>query len=190
MTRIARTVGGTIAAGAAAIALAVLPAVSASAATTGTNGTATLSATGPATVVTDGNGVLNGVGTGTVTLTGTNFDGNAGGLGFGVYAVYGPKESDYFTNSGWYGSAQWIPKSSFTTGGKFTTTLTVSKSYTADPHHTGDAAAKVDCAYDATKTKAANAALGKYKCYLQTFSAHGVQNSTPTRDEVTIPVNW
>ncbi|WFR67956.1 hypothetical protein P9139_06230 [Curtobacterium flaccumfaciens] len=66
----------------------------------------------------------------------------------------------------------------------------MSKSYTADPHHTGDTAATVNCDYDATKTKAANAALGQYQCFVQTFSAHGVANDPADLDEVQVPVNW
>ncbi|WFR68856.1 hypothetical protein P9139_06225 [Curtobacterium flaccumfaciens] len=92
MARTARTFGVTLAAGVAAIGLAVLPAVSASAATAVTNDYgASLSVTGPASVVTDGSGALNGVSNGTVTVTGDGFDGNAGGRGFGVYVVYGPR---------------------------------------------------------------------------------------------------
>lgn len=191
MARSARTFGVTLAAGVAAIGLAVLPAVSASAATAVTNDFgASLSVSGPASVVTDGSGAVNGVGSGTVTVTGDGFDGNAQGRGFGVYVVYGPKEADSFTNSGWFGSAQWVSKSAFSASGGFTTTLNVAKSYTADPHHTGDAAATVNCDYDATKTKAANTALGQYQCFVQTFSAHGVANDPAELDEVQVPVNW
>lgn len=135
-------------------------------------------------------GALHGVSDGTVTVTGSGFDGDAQGRGFGVYVVYGPKQADYATNSGWFGSAQWVSKSAFTAGGGFTTTIDVAKSYTADPHHTGDAAATVSCDYDATKTATANAALGQYECFVQTFSAHGVANDPVDLDEVQVPVTW
>ncbi|MBF4605036.1 hypothetical protein EDF42_1900 [Curtobacterium sp. PhB172] len=191
MTRIARSFGMTLAAGVAAVGIAVLPAVSASAATAVTNDYgASLSVSGPASVVTDGSGALHGVSDGTVTVTGSGFDGDAQGRGFGVYVVYGPKQADYATNSGWFGSAQWVSKSAFTAGGGFTTTIDVAKSYTADPHHTGDAAATVSCDYDATKTATANAALGQYECFVQTFSAHGVANDPVDLDEVQVPVTW
>lgn len=191
MTRIARSFGTTLAAGVAAVGIAVLPAVSASAATAVTNDYgASLSVSGPASVVTDGSGALHGVSDGTVTVTGSGFDGDAQGRGFGVYVVYGPKQADYATNSGWFGSAQWVSKSAFTAGGGFTTTIDVAKSYTADPHHTGDAAATVSCDYDATKTATANAALGQYECFVQTFSAHGVANDPVDLDEVQVPVTW
>lgn len=191
MTRIARSFGMTLAAGVAAVGIAVLPAVSASAATAVTNDYgASLSVSGPASVVTDGSGALHGVSDGTVTVTGSGFDGDAQGRGFGVYVVYGPKQADYATNSGWFGSAQWVSKSAFTAGGGFTTTIDVAKSYTADPHHTGDAAATVSCDYDATKTATANAALGQYECFVQTFSAHGIANDPVDLDEVQVPVTW
>jgi len=191
MTRIARSFGITLAAGVAAVGIAVLPAVSASAATAVTNDYgASLSVSGPASVVTDGPGALHGVSDGSVTVTGSGFDGDAQGRGFGVYVVYGPKQADYASNSGWFGSAQWVSKSAFTAGGGFTTTIDVAKSYTADPHHTGDAAATVSCDYDATKTATANAALGQYECFVQTFSAHGVANDPVDLDEVQVPVTW
>ena len=191
MTRIARSFGITLAAGVAAVGIAVLPAVSASAATAVTNDHgASLSVSGPASVVTDGSEALHGVSDGSVTVTGSGFDGDAQGRGFGVYVVYGPKQADYATNSGWFGSAQWVSKSAFTAGGGFTTTVDVAKSYTADPHHTGDAAATVSCDYDATKTATANAALGQYECFVQTFSAHGVANDPVDLDEVQVPVTW
>ncbi|MBF4606230.1 hypothetical protein [Curtobacterium sp. VKM Ac-1393] len=191
MARIARSFGITLAAGVAAVGIAVLPAVSASAATAVTNDYgASLSVSGPASVVTDGSGAVQGVSNGTVTVTGDGFDGNAQGRGFGVYVVYGPKQADYATNSGWFASAQWVSKSAFSAGGGFTTTIDIAKSYTADPHHTGDAAATVSCDYDAAKTASANAALGQYECFVQTFSAHGVANDPADLDEVQVPVTW
>ncbi|WP_396290007.1 hypothetical protein [Curtobacterium sp. KT1] len=191
MARIARSFGITLAAGVAAVGIAVLPAVSASAATAVTNDYgASLSVSGPASVVTDGSGSVHGVSNGTVTVTGDGFDGNAQGRGFGVYVVYGPKQADYATNSGWFASAQWVSKSAFTAGGGFTTTIDIAKSYTADPHHTGDAASTVSCDYDTTKTATANAALGQYECFVQTFSAHGVANDPADLDEVQVPVTW
>lgn len=167
--------------------LALLPAMPAAAATH-SNGDASLTVDPVANVIADGTTTdyMEGLAAGTVLVDGAGFDGNAYGLGFGVYLVYGPKEADYLYNSGWYLDAAWFGGA----GVSFSDApLEIAPSYEANPYH-NDPANIVSCEYDYGLTEAQNAAAAQYKCYIQTFSAHGADNPIPGRDEVAIEVRW
>lgn len=183
-------------AAAAAVALVLAAPLSASADTTvnAVYGGAQLTVAAPvAGVVSDGGtGWVNGIGSGTVTLSGTGYDGQEYGpytYPVGIYYVYGPKEADFNTNSGWYLSAGYIPGSLLTSGNFSGKTLNIAKTYTAQPYH-NDPPITVDCEYDDELTYAQNKAINKYKCYLQTFTAHGVEPTDPGTDEAAIEVRW
>lgn len=185
-TRTRMTVGAII----AAAGLTLLPALSASAATASvSNATATLSAT--ASALSAGTGFTTATGTGpfTVAVDGTGYEGtSATFVPVGVYAVYGPKEPGFNLNSGWFYDAQWINGGDIiAAGGDFSTSLDIVESYTANPYH-ADAPITVDCGYDDAISYEANLAAGQYKCYIQTFTAHGMPLNSA--DELALEVRW
>jgi len=131
---------------------------------------------------------------GTVWVDGADYLGTAGDPPFtggsGIYIVYGPKESTYRTNSGWYkAGAQWVPSSLLGSGTFSNRTIEIDDQYTGTPVH-GDPPSNIDCRYhwDLSPTHADN--VGKYKCYIHTFAAHGVVPSPADQDEVLIEVHW
>ena len=174
----------------AALGIALVPALSAAAATpTATNGTATLSATHAALSSGTGSTTVTGSGPITVSVAGAGYSALSGGgvpVPVGVYVVYGPKESDFNTNSGWYYDAEWIQPGQIS-GGAFSTSISIAETYTANPFHEDDPI-EVSCAYDEGLSYEDNVELDQYRCYIQTFTAHGL----PLRASNTlgIEVKW
>lgn len=133
---------------------------------------------------------------GTVLVDGEDFLGTEGGCcwagGTGIYIVYGPKESDYRTNSGWYYSAQWVTRPQLAgaspVGSFDDRVIAIAPSYTADPYH-DDEGMTVNCAYNWDWPEDPEND-GKSKCYIQTFAAHGVIPTPTDQDEVLIEVHW
>ncbi|MCR1784559.1 hypothetical protein KVF89_18595 [Nocardioides carbamazepini] len=183
----------TLLAATGTVALVALTATSAHAGTPSTsNGTATLTANHANLSTNSGYTVVSGTSpVSGVAVSGTGYSGNAGatgtGAGVGVYVVYGPKESDFNTNSGWYNSFAYVPKASMPGGTWSGVSLDLEETYTADPFH-DDIGLTVDCGFDWTKDESDPANSGKKKCYIQTFTAHG-QPLNPN-DELAIEVRW
>lgn len=194
-------VGITVTAVACALALLVGQ-VPAGAATqvTGPGGaklTVSPAASGSATF-TDGTGYITATAGGNVRLDGLDYYGQDGvddwGYPVGIYDVYGPHESDYLTNSGWYyAGAQWVTGSQLASAspvGSFTNrVIQITDTYTATPVH-GDPPEQINCRWDYDEDTEWNVTNGRRKCYIQTFTAHGVTPSTPDRDLALIEVRW
>ncbi|GAB3686064.1 hypothetical protein GCM10027589_54930 [Actinocorallia lasiicapitis] len=96
----------------------------------------------------------------TISVRGTGFNAT-GNNKFGIYVAFGPKRSNYATDSLAFGAARWVHpggggagQANLTDAGAFSTTLAVTARY-KDGH-----GAQVDC----TKTS----------CYVITIAAHGV----------------
>ncbi|MDR2454550.1 MAG: hypothetical protein LBD51_08480 [Bifidobacteriaceae bacterium] len=173
--------------GAAALTLvAGSSALAATQSNTTSNSGATITVNPVSGVVSDGPGspatYLEGIADGTVLVDGSGFVTTPGSViapdGVGIYLVYGPKRSDYYTNGDPYYDAVWLN----------------SDGVYGSPDFDGEVFADVEIDIAETYETAGGETIdcSDEPCYIQTFTANGrdADDTDPRANDVAIEVKW